>query len=154
MKICKTCLLNKKLNDFYSKPSGKGGLDANCKTCIYNKSKVRKQSNPAKHYDINKAWRQKNPDKYKDGQLKIKFGITLEIYNQMLLTQHKSCAICKKHESEFDQKFAVDHCHETGKIRGLLCGACNKGLGYFKDNTEFLKGAIIYLEGGLCTLKN
>ena len=57
----------------------------------------------------------------------------------------KKCKICGKHQSELTLSLNVDHCHITGKIRGLLCGNCNKALGLFKDNTKSLKNAINYL---------
>jgi hypothetical protein len=56
------------------------------------------------------------------------------------------CKICKTHYSEFSKRLAVDHDHNTGKIRGLLCLYCNTGLGKFKDSTKLLNEAIKYLE--------
>jgi hypothetical protein len=63
----------------------------------------------------------------------------------MLLNQNNKCAICGRDKSEFKKRFAVDHNHKTGEIRGLLCVNCNHGLGTFKDNTIFLNNAIKYL---------
>jgi hypothetical protein len=65
----------------------------------------------------------------------------------MLEEQDNKCAICKSDNLMHRTKWHVDHCHETGKIRGLLCTLCNVGLGSFKDNKEFLKCAIEYLDG-------
>jgi len=92
-----------------------------------------------------KAWRKANPNKVKNSDLKKMFGITLDDYNQMLKSQNNSCAICGKHEDDESSSLAVDHCHTTGKIRGLLCSDCNRGLGMFKDNVVVLKNAISYL---------
>lgn len=88
---------------------------------------------------------------YKDhcgrkSHLKLNFGITSEDYQALLEKQNFSCALCKKHSLEFKQRLAVDHCHETGKIRGLLCFKCNTALGKFNDDPEMLKEAIKYLE--------
>jgi len=92
-----------------------------------------------------REWRKANPDKVKNADMKKMHGITLEDYQAIKLSQDNSCAICKKHEDEEKLALALDHCHTTGKIRGLLCSNCNKALGLFKDNKDFLKSAITYL---------
>ena len=79
--------------------------------------------------------------------LKINFGLTPENYDAILTAQKGVCAICGVDKpSAHRQHFYVDHCHTTGKIRGLLCGSCNTGLGHFKDNPDLLTTAISYLE--------
>lgn len=75
-------------------------------------------------------------------------GVTPEQYNAMLAAQHGACAICGATEPGGKRaRFSIDHCHTTGKIRGLLCTTCNAGLGYFKDDTSRLQSAVAYLEG-------
>ena len=64
----------------------------------------------------------------------------------MLQEQNNSCAICGINQSETVRKLSVDHNHETNQVRGLLCNACNLGLGQFKDSVVFLSYAIEYLE--------
>ena len=59
------------------------------------------------------------------------YGLTREKYDEMLLEQSGKCAICGG-----DVDLEIDHDHETGKVRGLLCGNCNKALGLIKDNPE------------------
>jgi hypothetical protein len=61
------------------------------------------------------------------------------------MRQDFRCAICQRHQSEFKISLAVDHCHETGTVRGLLCYPCNTLLGYAKDSTKILSSAINYL---------
>jgi transcription elongation factor Elf1 len=74
------------------------------------------------------------------------FGIKQEDYEQMLLKQNHKCLICgKKHENKRYERLYVDHDHETGKIRGLLCSDCNVGLGKFKDDKNLLQNAINYV---------
>jgi hypothetical protein len=73
------------------------------------------------------------------------FGIDIHEYNKMLLAQNYSCKICLSHQSEFKKQLFVDHCHKTGKIRGLLCNHCNIGLGKFKDDVGIINNAIKYL---------
>lgn len=92
-----------------------------------------------------KQWRKDNPDKVKNNDLRTRFNITLEDYNIMYENQNGCCAICNKHSIDEKQALAVDHCHDTGKVRGLLCKQCNMGIGSLKDSTELLKKAITYL---------
>lgn len=94
-------------------------------------------NNKSKIYRIN------NPKKCRDIQLKLKYGISLDEYNALFLKQGGVCKICGKYQQH--ENLAVDHNHKTGKVRGLLCSSCNKGLGYFKDNPIILKEAIKYL---------
>ena len=81
----------------------------------------------------------------KNRKLKLLFNITLDEYNDLLKNQNNKCAICKSTNPSGKGNFHVDHCHKTGKIRGLLCHHCNLGLGNFKDDTELLNIAIEYL---------
>ena len=71
-----------------------------------------------------------------------RYGLTQDQYEQLLLEQTNQCAICNQ---EFATTPHVDHCHETGKVRGLLCRKCNSGLGMLKDNIDNLVRAITYL---------
>jgi hypothetical protein len=81
--------------------------------------------------------------KYK---LRFKYGITIDEYNKMLKKQNNVCLICKRPETEHNKNLAVDHNHNTGKVRGLLCCKCNKGLGHFEDNALWLRIAADYLD--------
>ncbi|CAB4167363.1 Recombination endonuclease VII [uncultured Caudovirales phage] len=81
----------------------------------------------------------------RDTTLRRIFGITLEEYLKAHDAQQGCCAICRKSVADNGKALAVDHCHTTGKIRGLLCDLCNRGLGMFKDNTDSLVTAIQYL---------
>lgn len=80
------------------------------------------------------------------------YGITLDDYNKLLQKQHGVCAICHLPEVAIDNRtkeirnLSVDHCHTTGKVRGLLCTNCNNMLGRSKDNLVILANAIEYLK--------
>lgn len=74
-----------------------------------------------------------------------KFNITLDDYNKMFMEQEGCCAICSKHQSEFDKALAIDHDHKTGEVRGLLCMHCNTALGKFYDKEDNLIRAVEYL---------
>jgi hypothetical protein len=85
-----------------------------------------------------KRWQEKN-------LLMSRYGIDKDQWNKMFQEQQGKCLICEKHASETKRGLAVDHCHKTGKVRGLLCHTCNKGLGLFRDNAEIISSAIDYL---------
>ena len=81
--------------------------------------------------------------------IKRKYGISLEFYYELENNQNKSCKICNTHINDLNINFlAVDHCHKTNNIRGLLCINCNRGLGFFNDNVNNFKQAIKYLYAG------
>lgn len=134
-KSCPICGELKERSEFYKWKSRQDGLTAYCKSCFNNK---------------NKKWQAENPDKLPGLQQtrishrKRNFGISENDYAQMLVDQNNSCAICKK---EIGWEAAVDHCHATNKVRGLLCRKCNLGLGGFKDNIETIRKAIAYVKG-------
>jgi len=103
-----------------------------------------------KRYNENKKrFAKNNPNSCKNIQLRNKFGITLEQYNEMLASQGGVCAICKQ-PCETGKSLAVDHCHKTGKVRGLLCQHCNTGFGQFRENKKFLISAISYIDKFCC----
>ncbi len=79
-------------------------------------------------------------------KLKARFGITLDEYHALLDQQGGECLICFAHLSVMGHRLAVDHCHKTGRIRGLLCKSCNVGIGNFDDCPERLRRAAAYLE--------
>ena len=83
-------------------------------------------------------------------RLKSMYGITLDLYRTMFSKQNGRCAICRKSEIQKIRgkikALSVDHCHKTGKVRGLLCDSCNNGLGRFKDSLKLLALAMEYLK--------
>jgi hypothetical protein len=94
------------------------------------------------------ARRQRNKENLKISNLRSNlrngFGLTLEEYGALLATQGEVCAICGGKDEKV--RLAVDHCHETGDIRGLLCRRCNTGLGLFRDSVELMTRAIQYVK--------
>jgi hypothetical protein len=84
---------------------------------------------------------------YRAKHLEAKYGITLEEYDVMLKEQDGKCAICKIEEKYTEKsRLCVDHDHETGMIRKLLCKKCNQGIGLLQDNPDFCRSAADYLE--------
>ncbi len=97
--------------------------------------------------------RAKIPGYYRNKHLKSTFGITLEEYNLMHKSQGGKCKLCRRKETKVinakngkPHNLAVDHCHKTNKIRGLLCAACNTAIGHFQDNPELLRRTADYLD--------
>jgi hypothetical protein len=78
--------------------------------------------------------------------LKKSFNLSYEDFLSLKEKQNNLCAICNNPEHVSNRDLAVDHCHTTGKIRGLLCTNCNKLLGHAKDNIDVLYSAIEYLK--------
>ncbi|MFI8815745.1 MULTISPECIES: endonuclease VII domain-containing protein [unclassified Streptomyces] len=99
-------------------------------------------------------WRLENPGKAKvmdmENHLRRKFGITIADYTGLLEAQGGKCAICEKRAEEVidkvSRRLAVDHCHDTGKVRGLLCRVCNTAIGQLQDDPEIIMRAAIYVE--------
>jgi hypothetical protein len=77
--------------------------------------------------------------------LKREYGLSVEEYNHMFTVQNGNCAICGCNQSELTRHLAVDHNHDTGLVRGLLCIPCNVGIGNLKDDVKRLQSAIDYL---------
>jgi hypothetical protein len=99
-----------------------------------------------------REYNRKNPDARRNVDFKRTYGITVTEYNEILLSQQGVCAICSKPETSIDHRtkqirnLAVDHCHSSGKVRGLLCSRCNVAMGQLKDDITVLQSAISYLQ--------
>lgn len=130
---CKDCGLVKSLTEFY-KAHG-DYHQPRCKKC---------------HHIRTKRWYKEHPEAQKktdrECQLKRKYGITTADYDQLLLKQNFACAICLVRPNPTDKRLAVDHCHSTGKVRGLLCSCCNTALGKFREDPELLRKGALYVE--------
>jgi hypothetical protein len=94
-----------------------------------------------------KKYREQNPDYNRDARLSKLYGLTKTDYLAMLAEQGGGCAICgEPQEERGPNRAAVDHDHATGAVRGLLCTKCNTGLGAFRDRTDLLAKAAMYLK--------
>lgn len=137
MKVCTKCKENKPLSDFQKQKNTRDGLRYDCRTC---------------HVKTTQEWYQRNRDKVRAGQktedarikrrnrlMRKRYGITAEQYQSLLDKQQYRCAICRRHQDEFDKFLALDHNHKTGAPRELLCFGCNHGIGWFRDEPEVLE---------------
>ena len=134
-KKCKKCLEVKSLTDFTKLSRNSDGRHEYCKACKRQIEKDYFHNNP------------KAKKKRAENNRKFKYGISVEEFNQLLIAQNYCCAICDIHldEQTYNTTPRVDHCHSSKKVRGLLCGQCNVGLGHFYENENSLFKAIEYL---------
>ena len=103
--------------------------------------------NPEKRKQNYERFKTKRPDYFVNKHLENTYGIGLEEYNAILSLQNHKCAGCGIEADKAQRnKLYVDHCHESGAIRGLLCQHCNTALGMVKDNTDTLSRLISYLQ--------
>lgn len=164
--LCTKCKEDKPESDFYRRSSTKKGYTSHCKKCCSvwaaeNQELVKKarqkwlDSNYDKAKESKKKYKISNREKlksdYRTWRLKNQYGITDEDYSRMLEQQNGVCIICGKPEIRVQhgkvQPLTIDHNHETGKIRGLLCFKCNTAIGKLNDDVALLERAILYLKG-------
>jgi len=111
-----------------------------------------KQRNAEKIAEVKKAWRKANPEKHREANQRWQMNRRMKKcdFDAMLADQGGLCAICKTDKAFSgggdNRRFAIDHCHATGVIRGLLCGNCNRMLGLAKDIPSVLRRAADYVE--------
>lgn len=136
-RVCVECKESKRLKQFDY-----------CKTCKYERKNVCiscLRFKKTKYLESNMGDATLTETRSRDSMLKINYGINIEEYNKMFLEQGGNCKICKIHQSELNKRLAVDHCHESGKVRGLLCAKCNTGIGLLQEDISILAEAIKYL---------
>ena len=128
------------------KESNKKWRENNRESCN-SKQKRHAEKHPEKIKERWDNWYEDNKTRVKFNKIKRVYGLSKEQYLEMLKLQNDCCAICLCNKETLPyQTLVVDHCHNTGKVRGLLCNHCNTAVGLFKDNKDFLKKAIQYLE--------
>ena len=148
-KPCPKCGERKPLGDFGKSTRSPHGISTYCKPCT-NQMQVDRRATPEgaqAHRDGSKKWREANNDRHKDNNARWKYGVEHGTYDTVLAKQGGVCAICKTTEpGNGMERFAIDHCHGSKLVRGLLCNSCNNGLGRFKDDPVRLRKAADYLE--------
>jgi len=152
VKQCSKCGEQKPLDQFHRDSKRKDGRHGHCKTCVLARVSKYRADNLDKVRAAQRLSKKRRPDVYRNKNLKYQYGITLDDYNRMLVQQNHTCAICHQPETMLHprsgrvKELAVDHCHSTGTVRGLLCNRCNTTIGLFNDDPETLRAAIAYLE--------
>lgn len=146
-RICSKCQTAKDEALF---PPRKRGLQ--CKECLAAAKRVWCSKNPDKVIVSRRKtneWHKKNADRVHDNLLRSRYGVTQADVDEMIVQQDNLCAICNKPPSgktKRDHRLFLDHCHKTGKVRGMLCNDCNLALGRVHDNVDILKSMIEYLK--------
>ena len=107
--------------------------------------KAWREANPDRKAATNAEWYRSNKDRYRAIDLKRNYGVTVEQYDAMHTAQSGRCAICGGVNAN-GKRLAVDHDHETGLIRELLCLSCNLVIGHARDNPETLRAGALYVE--------
>ena len=172
-KICYNCKVDKHISDFSKRTRESDGLSGECKNCVSIKksgkpygSRIRRYTSILINYENNtklctecnitrdlsyfpktktRGYQSKCRECKRVRDRVWQYNISKEEYLNLLLEQNNTCAICNIKE-EGNRNLAIDHCHTTGKVRGLLCVKCNTSLGGFNDNIELLMKAIEYLK--------
>jgi hypothetical protein len=127
-----------------------GGTDLNarkyCRPCVRLYDRAYRARDPEKRRaqdaERSRRWRRANPEKKRAQKLRQDYGLTQEQFEAMLRMQGGACAICQQSTSDY----CVDHCHVTGRVRGILCRSCNAGIGQFRDNPKLFLDAADYVE--------
>lgn len=154
-KICTRCKNEESLSNFHRDKASIDGHMGWCKPCQLKANKIWKMENrdrvKKESSDYSKSNREKinarrrerhsqNPSIRRHGHIRRTYGLSVEEYESLLKSQDGKCAICRR-----ESKLHVDHNHANGKVRALLCFACNTGLGMFDDDPKLLAMANAYL---------
>jgi hypothetical protein len=134
-KRCTKCGVEKPSEAFSRDRTAKDGKTHRCKQCAIATSQIHRLK-----------WHTKDPRHYERLELTRKFGLTLAEYDRMLEQQNGRCAICRTETPGRNRsRFLIDHDHATGRVRGLLCNACNMGIGQLGDDPQRIEAAAHYL---------
>lgn len=146
MKWCSRCKLNLPVQAFSKRRASVDGLNVWCKACY----KAYRTENQEHINTRQQLYREKNLDKIREWDRKrsrkytlSRYVLTEEMYDALVATQDGVCAICKTASSD---RLVVDHCHQSNRVRGLLCRTCNAAIGQLKDDPQLVREAARYLE--------
>src|SRR4051794_27622457 len=148
---------------FYKMKGMRDGHRNECKACNNAAKLQRYRQNPQATIDRANEWRRSDPERFAEcqrkyrargdrkvasraGHLKRKFRLTLDQYDQSLASQGGGCAICGD-TPEGGTSLHIDHDHDTGAVRGLLCVRCNNALGQLKEDAQLVRAAAAYIDG-------
>jgi hypothetical protein len=160
-KVCTKCGERKPLSDFYAMRGMRDGHRNDCIECNKAAKRARNAANPQLTRDRVRQWQQDNPERFKAYQAEYRqrperrramrdlyyrrtYGVSADEVDERLADQNGRCAICGT-QPERLASMHLDHDHDAGHLRGLLCVSCNQGLGQFRDDPALLLRAIVYL---------
>jgi len=160
LKHCSVCKRTKPPSEFNNDQQKSDGLASLCRQCASERQRKHYRKHRKRHQKRAQDYARRNPERIRAAKkkydiehrelhrryaLKRIFGITPEQWTEMFGDQNGCCAICGRPQMDFKKRFHVDHDHETGKVRGLLCYRCNSMLGMACDDPVRLQAAISYL---------
>jgi hypothetical protein len=157
VKRCKVCAEDKPLSEFYAAAGTRDGYRLECKACNLAARALKYRENPRPAIERATQWQRANPERTRatmdrfraagkkkvsdrKSHLKRNYGLTLEAFDALLASQGGGCAICGRPDAD-----NVDHDHETGQVRGILCFKCNVALGQLDDDEDRARAAANYL---------
>ncbi len=143
LRLCRGCGQWKTPDQFYRRAS-------RCKPCRVAEVAQYERTHAGpdlkeSHRRASREWHRRNPEYVRNAHLNRQYGISSVEFQELLAKQNGVCAICGGTQADPARPLAVDHDHDTGRVRGLLCDPCNQGLGGLQDSPELLKRAIEYL---------
>lgn len=167
-KVCTKCKTEKSVSEFHRRSQSPDGLRSRCKVCVARyhatpEALARKKELAARPEAKAKAIsyrcdpvnmqrakvyrRHARKDKALEfgRKIKWKFGLSIDDYNRLLSEQGGFCAICRLPPSANNKRLAIDHCHDTGVVRGLLCHPCNAAIGLLKEDVQRILAASAYV---------
>jgi hypothetical protein len=139
MTICSRCKEDKPKDEFFKQTKRPSGIQVHCKVCSREVTQEWRAAHPERTKELNKRYYDKTG---LSNHRRRAYGLSPEEVQVMEKRQESRCALCGLQATPLH----VDHDHETGLVRELLCRGCNHGLGNFLDNTDLLRKAIDYLE--------
>lgn len=142
MKTCSVCSKSLPASSYWKRNKSPDGLCVQCKDCMRSRRAERDwQVEKARQMEIH------GPDRFyemrRETILKHRYGMTYEDLREMEESQGNKCLSCQSSP----KKLHVDHCHDTGRVRGLLCGPCNRALGLMKEDVDSIIRLAEYIEG-------
>lgn len=142
VKRCNLCFVLLAITNFSRNHRSKDGLNGKCRKCNYAVSRSWKSAHPEKRHESYRRRRLTYVNRF----MKRQYGITLVDYFRMLREQHGLCICCWSPSStEKDFSLVVDHCHDTGRVRGLICNSCNLAIGHLANSPERADSLAEYL---------
>jgi hypothetical protein len=161
-RICNSCKTWKPFDCYAKNKNCIMGISAACRDCINEKTRIRyaekdilsRRKDKKSVYDQERRenlraegkLKKPDPDMQREQRMKREYGITIQDYEAMVKAQNNECAICfASGDQERNRRLVIDHCHASGKVRGLLCNKCNLLLGHAQDTIGRLERAILYL---------
>lgn len=144
-KVCTICHKSRRLSNYSNHKGTFDKLNYVCKPCVNKKSKIWRKKNAQRVKENNRKFR----NNIRESELKKKYNLTLQSRQVLLESQNNKCAICSCDINFYTMgkgQFAVDHCHRTNKVRGILCRRCNVCIGMFNDEADTIMKASEYLK--------